>query len=471
MARDAAALLLWLCLLAAGSFAARLRKSQVRQLRVSPKVTGVSNSSAVLAVNSSALPVVQSFKLKLENFKFVQYYAPITVGGQELPAIYDTGSFELIVLSDLCKSCDVSVPVYKSSKSDTFKPGSRIVKTHYFGSGPVVGKQGLETVRIGGSDSPLAVADMPFWQVVDHGMDVWNRGARFAAIVGMGHTDVTPLHHANGQPDIVLVERAHLQEFAVCLERQRSSKAEDPWHQIEEVPGWLSFGADVAEMKKEPGFVTMPVLGKVHWAVTLSNFAPGIADRSPCEPSCGAIIDSGTSLIAADYKVLKSIEGLIDSVKEDCSNMHELPDLVFHLDNKEFVLPPSAWVLQINEALIDDQTILDVLFRKPRLLMPKTCIAGFTQLDGDTQLGPMIILGMPFLRRYYTIFDRSHPPKVHISPASASCKPLSATNFLLNTTKHGATHEPDDYLPTPVDLRAVRIPQWAKAAHGGNVIV
>lgn len=44
-------------------------------------------------------------RLRLNNYKNIQYIGTFTVGGQELPVIYDTGSFEIIVLSDLCKDC------------------------------------------------------------------------------------------------------------------------------------------------------------------------------------------------------------------------------------------------------------------------------------------------------------------------------------------------------------------------------
>lgn len=40
----------------------------------------------------------------LKNTK-VQYFADITIGDQTFPAIYDTGSFEILVLSTRCERC------------------------------------------------------------------------------------------------------------------------------------------------------------------------------------------------------------------------------------------------------------------------------------------------------------------------------------------------------------------------------
>merc|ERR1719316_1580470 len=64
-----------------------------------------------------------AYKLRLNNYMNVQYYADFTIGGQTIPAIYDTGSFEIIVLSTYCTSCEVSVPVYDSDSSGSFQRG------------------------------------------------------------------------------------------------------------------------------------------------------------------------------------------------------------------------------------------------------------------------------------------------------------------------------------------------------------
>eukprot|EP00747_Dinoflagellata_sp_TGD_P030333 gnl/TRDRNA2_/TRDRNA2_134556_c0_seq1.p1 gnl/TRDRNA2_/TRDRNA2_134556_c0~~gnl/TRDRNA2_/TRDRNA2_134556_c0_seq1.p1 ORF type:complete len:524 (-),score=57.04 gnl/TRDRNA2_/TRDRNA2_134556_c0_seq1:84-1655(-) len=500
-----AALFLWIGILTecgSGCFGARLRAARTRSTWGSLQTTSVKhsvlasteakdmnvsgrlvelNNSRDVTVNVSASAVrrktittTPTFILKLENYRFVQYTAPFTLDGQELPVIYDTGSFEIIVLSDLCKECDVTVPVYSAKKSDTFKPGSRKVKTHYFGSGPVTSKQGLETVHIGEESSPLSVVDMPFWQVIEHDIEVWNRQAQFSGIVGLGHTDRVPMHEDDGsKPDKVLLERAGVQEFAICLERTRAT----PHTEDHNAPGWLEFGPDIANMKYEPGFRTVPVVGEIHWGVKLSNFAPGVAKFDPCDPSCGAIVDSGTSLIAADEKVIRALEPLFEAVEEDCSNIDELPDLVFDLDGKRFVLPPAAYVMEVEQLRTPTKLAVVNMLVNVRPSREKTCVPAFAQLDGTTPYGPLIILGMPFLRYYFTVFDRSHPPALHIAPSTTTCEPRYDAEYLfLNNASQNATsmhfgpHSPEDFLPTPADLDAVRIPHWARNMHGNVTI-
>jgi hypothetical protein len=62
--------------------------------------------------------------------------------------------------------------------------------------------------------------------------------------------------------------------------------------------------------------------------------------------SCVAVVDSGTSLIAVPPSGVPLISKLIRSVKEDCSNLDQLQDLVFDLAGEQFVMPPSAWVIK-----------------------------------------------------------------------------------------------------------------------------
>merc|ERR1719160_1079331 len=396
-----------------------------------------------------------AYKLKLNNYMNVQYYADFTVGGQTLPAIYDTGSFEVIVLSELCTSCTTTVPIYNSELSTTFDPGERLVQKHTFGSGPVLSKKGLETIRAGPSTSPLLATSQPFWQVIDHNIDVWNEKAKFAAIIGMGHTQTVPQMSEDPKdphPDLVMLEKMGINEFAICLEKANGS------------PGWMVTGPRVASLTASPAFTGMNVVGQMHWGVKLTEVGPGGWD--PCNPSCGAIIDSGTSLIAASAEALSALGSLIANIKEDCSNLDELPDLTFKLDGHSFALPPSAYVLKVEHPTDNSTSIWDVLFNPPKITLETSCVPGFMQIDQDTQFGPMWILGMPFLRHFYTVFDRPHK-MMYAAIADASCEPMLGGMFNAKQKR-----SPEDFLPTIVDLTGLRVPDWArKATKGGKKFI
>merc|ERR1719160_1401335 len=393
-----------------------------------------------------------TYKLKLNNYMNVQYYADFTVGGQTLPAIYDTGSFEIIVLSELCTSCTTTVPVYNAELSSTFQPGERLVQKHTFGSGPVLSKKGLETIRAGPSSSPLLATEQPFWQVIDHNIDVWNEKAKFAAIIGMGHTPTVPEmseEERDPHPDTVMLENMGVNEFAICLEKANGS------------PGWIVTGPRIPSLTSSPAFTGMNVVGQMHWGVKLSNVGPGGWD--PCNPSCGAIIDSGTSLIAASSESLSALGGLIANIKEDCSNLDELPDLTFNLDGHAFALPPSAYVLKVEHASDNSTSIWDHIFGSPKVSMETSCVPGFMQIDQDTQFGPMWIFGMPFLRQFYTVFDRTNK-KMYAATADASCEPVIGGMFTAQRKRSA-----EDFIPTIVsDPKSLRLPGWARKATMGG---
>jgi len=179
-------------------------------------------------LRSAGLKLNEGYKLKLDNFNNVQYSASFSLGGQTLPVIYDTGSFEIIVLSTLCSSCARGHTVYNSKNSSSFADSGAIAE-HVFGSGRVRSEKGYEEVRLGGAASPCAAPRMPFWQVISHGIQVWDNTAHFSGIVGLGHPERVPLGYgADSQRAQSMLSAMHIDRFTICLERGRAA-----------APGWL----------------------------------------------------------------------------------------------------------------------------------------------------------------------------------------------------------------------------------------
>merc|ERR1719335_259601 len=65
---------------------------------------------------------------------------------------------------------------------------------------------------------------------------------------------------------------------------------------------------------------------------------------------CAAIIDSGTSLIAFPPRQFQFIDKLSKKLKDDCSNIDEMPDLIFDLGGQQIALPASAYVIRASFA-------------------------------------------------------------------------------------------------------------------------
>jgi len=424
-----------------------------------------SADAASLRQSASAIQNNADYNLRLDNFNNVQYSAPLSIGGQTLPVIYDTGSFEILVLSKLCTSCEARHSVYDQAKSASFSTATPAVVTeHLFGSGPVVSEKGFDTVHLGDSASPYYMQQMPFWQVLRHEIAVWDENAHFSGIVGLGHPDHIPegFAAAGTERDVLMLAAMQVKSFGICLERSSSA-----------APGWLVFGPSVTNLPVGGFFRPVDVVGKTHWGVMMYDFhVPGIVKPDPCVPSCGAIIDSGTSLIAAPPSAMPMIQALSGMVKRDCSNLHQLPTLKFRLGNHDVELPPKAYVMKVKKkVLVRNKSLYNNIFQ-PEEVIEERCVPAFMTISKNSAYGPVWILGMPFLRYYYTVFDRVNK-QVHIAEATPTCQPqptaAGAVGFfnatrVINSTGASAMASRfayDDFEANEMDLNAARVPAWA----------
>merc|ERR550514_1492108 len=222
------------------------------------------------------------------------------------------------------------------------------------------------------------------------------------------------------EEDSTLLTAVNVSVFAVCFERGTGLP--------KDTPGWLTWGSPVREaVRLGSSFARLPVVGEHHWAVSLNKVAtdtmPPMMGGGICSSGCAAIVDTGTSLIAAPYSHLVALSQFIGQVEEDCSNLDELPTLVLHLgkDGAEpLVLPPRAYVLRITGAYLEADSIWEVLMFKPKMRNVNICVPAFMQMNLMSQLGPIWILGMPFFRYYHTTFDRSRR-ELQVARAEKDC--------------------------------------------------
>lgn len=417
------------------------------------------SSNATLSTRRSL-----GYEVRLENYRNVQYSGEFLAGGQELPVIYDTGSFEVILLSKLCtQGCSSMLASYDETGSPSFS-SSGVYGEHHFGSGSVYSKKGFETLSIGTQGSPLVAHHMQFWQVVRNRIAVWNDRAVFSGIVGLSHTDSIPEGYSVDGYSETLLHSMRVDRFSICLERSGPS-----------APGWLSAGAGLDMLPSV--FQTVPMVGKVHWAVRMTNvYADGSGAYSLCQDSCGAIIDSGTSLIAAPSSAQPLIDKLQGMVRADCSNLSDLPVLRLSLGGVAVELPPKAYVMRVRKS--------SSWYGEPEM----ECRAAFMTINKHSELGPVWILGMPFLRYYHTVFDRSGK-QIHIAPSTPDCQAPGGQIFAASAGPgaNGSVHlavanssgaarlgsgmrtrafAPADYAPAKLDVpefdvNATRLPSWA----------
>mmetsp|Transcript_59672 Transcript_59672/g.159683 ORF Transcript_59672/g.159683 Transcript_59672/m.159683 type:complete len:406 (+) Transcript_59672:149-1366(+) len=129
--------------------------------------------------------------------------------------------------------------------------------------------------------------------------------------------------------------------------------------------------------------VWLPVSGKKYWEVKMSDIIVGSKRQHLCHPKCRVAIDSGTSMLATPSRMARRLRAKL-KVRTDCHGIDHLPKLSFILAGKKLELSPKDYVHRKQDG---------------------SCKLSLMSLDVPPPSGPLVILGDPFLKKFYTIYD------------------------------------------------------------------
>jgi hypothetical protein len=320
-----------------------------------------------------------------------EYYGEISVGGQPFLVVFDTGSGNLLLPSTSCsddactshkrfnpkKSTSAVQIAFADHPDDAVKPdGDRDVVTITFGTGETSGVFVKDNICVGDicakgnfvastseSDEPFSL--VPFDGILGLALPQMSEGDSFNLVDCM-------------------IKQKVLKEnlFSVFFGA------------TDEEPSEISFG----EYKPERftgEIVWAPVTMAGYWQVAMDDVTLDQKDQKLCGDRCQVAVDTGTSLLAGPSDIINTLIDKID-VNSDCSNYHKLPKLGFKVGSTLLELEPVDYV--------------------DRDLDANECSVGLMTLDVPPPKGPLFIFGDPFLRKFYTIFDRENL-RVGFSPA------------------------------------------------------
>eukprot|EP01017_Pseudomicrothorax_dubius_P042565 TRINITY_DN6971_c0_g1_i3.p2 TRINITY_DN6971_c0_g1~~TRINITY_DN6971_c0_g1_i3.p2 ORF type:complete len:208 (-),score=53.93 TRINITY_DN6971_c0_g1_i3:149-772(-) len=131
-------------------------------------------------------------------------------------------------------------------------------------------------------------------------------------------------------------------------------------------------------------FRYFPLSSQTYWAIGLDDIK--LDDTSYGVQDMVAIVDSGTSLIAGDKKIIDKMKAKFPT-QINCTDFSGLPTLTFVLSGFEYTLQPKDYIVSFMNG---DQL---------------QCILGIAGINLPSQLSNLIILGDVFIRNYYTHFD------------------------------------------------------------------
>mmetsp|Transcript_81556 Transcript_81556/g.264221 ORF Transcript_81556/g.264221 Transcript_81556/m.264221 type:complete len:509 (+) Transcript_81556:3-1529(+) len=426
-----------------------------------------------------------AFRQRLYNFHDLQYFAVMQVGDQRIRGIVDTGSFELVVFSTACSTCGVA-PAYSEKLSPSFQSGT-VQEEHVYGSGSCITQDGRDQVVIG----PLSAKQQAIWMATSCRMPLLDRAA-FNAIIGVGPpgqqeyayqkmlTDLDNLRPRNADRsanDRLEQERKRIQQqFAVVRDRTSILQSfgvrtfSTCFGREPNSPAWIVWND--TNPKGFPGVTSVPVVGNLMWTVQVYDVGfsqvNGPDVSLGCETGCGAIVDTGTSLLGVPGDMLQAVRRTVTNSDFDCSDLSQFPDLVMTLGGTRLRLPPDAYIGTLFGFTGSQlHSLLHMTSATPSSVVQ--CQLLLMDLGTEfTQFGPLLILGMPFFREYYTTFDtgKDHGNRtVFVTPADEQCQPArQAKQSGQVFRRHRRAMK-----PRRVDASMVRMPEWLPQRRGVDV--
>lgn len=371
---------------------------------------------------AAATPVVPFFN----DAAFGAYLGDVDIGTppQTFSVVYDTGSSNLWVPDTLCNNYTISPSCelqrkYDNASSSTFEAKCPLVRCELilpYGSGTVIGELSLETVAVGG----LSLPKTSFGRVtVEPGpLDEWGAPA-FDGILGLAYPVIAmPIFSFLAGPFDEMMSRDLVPAdiFSVYLSSTPGDNA-----------SFVAFGA--IDSTPAPTHYTPPLITAVqdalqsvlgYWCVSLTQITVGgVPQPGTVQAGLIGVVDTGTSLIAGPPAVVNPIIAQINA-STDCSNVDALPNIAFSIATGpngtavvDFVLTPTQYTVRTPGA--DGG--------------PDECICGLFAFDAGEGLLPLWILGDPFIRAYFTVFDRANNT-LSFAPALAPAAAAAAAETI-----------------------------------------
>jgi saccharopepsin len=298
-------------------------------------------------------------------------FSEITIGTppQTFKVVLDTGSSNLWVPSQQCGSIACYLhKKYDSSASSTYKANGSEFAIQY-GSGSLSGFVSQDSVTIG----DLKIKGQDFAEATSEPGLAFAFG-RFDGILGLAYDTISV--NKIVPPFYNMINQKLLDEpvFAFYL-GEESDESE------------ATFGG-VDKNHYEGKITYIPLRRKAYWEVDLDSITFG--DEEAELENTGAILDTGTSLNVLPSSLAELLNKEIGAKKGyngqytvECDKRDSLPDITFTLAGYPFNITAYDYILE----------------------MQGSCISTFQGMDFPAPVGPLVILGDAFLRRWYSVYD------------------------------------------------------------------
>lgn len=349
-------------------------------------------SKASLGVSTSVSLKKRSFE-HIENFenrvKVVHktaYFGNVKLGTppQTFSVVFDTGSGNLMVpgeecFSEACKAHRRFVEANSSTARPLNCDGTEIDDlgaeeiTITFGTGFINGRCLQDNICVGNicSQGAFIVAT----EESDHPFASFS----FDGVLGLGLSDLAQGLSFHVQSRF---EKEHVLAKPIFSMFLSDSDSED---------SEVTFGSYKAEHLASELFWVPVVRRSGFWQVHIDDITADNTALSLCT-DCQVAVDSGTSQLAGPSDVITRLMQILN-VKSNCSNFDELPKLGFQIGEHILNMEPTDYVNRGGQPLRNGDS---------------HCEVALMALDVPPPKGPLFIFGIPFLQRYYTVYDEAN---------------------------------------------------------------
>jgi len=353
-------------------------------------------TEAVAASRAGRDGALGAMRARAQRLHALQYYGEVAVGTppQRFTVIFDTGSGHLLLPSASCDSpaCEKHKR-FKENQSSTVIPigwadeplqraasdADRDTQVISFAMGDCVGQYARDRVCLGGA---CAYAD--FVEMTEESDEPF-KAAEWDGVLGLGQSlsdakefNIFEVLAQNATPSM------RRPVFAVYLGRRIEDEAE------------ITFG-DYRQERMASPLSWVNVSHEGYWQF---QFADLMIDGKPTglctkygKRQCQAVLDTGSSLMMGPHEDVDPLVKLLNfgnDTQMNCTKETKFPKLGFLVNGETFDMDPE-----------------DYMDRSHSAAMPAgvdSCWAHLMPV-GDTGRGPIFVLGMPFLRAFYTVYD------------------------------------------------------------------
>jgi len=318
-------------------------------------------------------------KTQLQAVHKVAYFGLVSIGTpqQNFSVVYDTGSANLLVpgtdcTSSACRSHYQFAAEHSSTASRINCDGSAARSAASadevsisFGTGDMRGKCMHDSICIGSMCTPG-----DFISATEESSSPF-ASFSFDGVLGLSRESMAQSVEFSIMHRLVGRNLLKLPMFSVFLSDSDAESSE------------ITFG-EIRESHLASELIWQPVTNPSgYWEVRFEDITFDGKPQKLCK-DCRVALDTGTSQLAGPYDLVQKLRKRLN-FDGNCKNYHQLPKLGFLIKGKIFNLSPKDYMKKSRD----------------------TCELALMTLDVPPPLGPLFVFGIPFLQKYFTVYDHS----------------------------------------------------------------